>query len=439
MPVLDVQRLLEATRQRSQQLRTRRRLLAGSVVVAVAAAIAIPIAALSAGSSRQAVIVSPGPSTPTTAAKSLIPPAPGPTTIVAVPDVVGQTYFPTASIAIASANLVSKYQLEHSATVSAGTVIVQSPAAGSTVSSDTTVSLGVSIGPADIPGAQPCRAANLKVVPGEPVSEDTGQRTTDWSLTNLANSCVLEGYPTVTALDSQGRVLGFSYSHSGDQMTTAAAPQPVYLPKGSSAWIRLNKYRCDIQTQDTAASLRLNLPSGGGTLSLSAAFSYCSEAPSLTIAVSPFEPVEMLLSSIPNTSIGPLAVQLTASPVVASPGHDLTYTITVTNLGTTPLNGVSARLPLPAYVGWVSWSPNCQGQGPTFTCSFGGDSTSPPPGPQAQLQSGQSQSASITTTVDTSPTVQSFSATVTASATAPSGQVTATVTTATVTNTRAKS
>jgi len=78
-------------------------------------------------------------------------------------------------------------------------------------------------------------------------------------------------------------------------MTTGALPQPVYLPTGSAAWIRLNKYRCDIAAQDTTMTMRVSLPSGGGTLDLPAALDYCAEAPSLTIAVSPFEPVEMLL------------------------------------------------------------------------------------------------------------------------------------------------
>lgn len=127
-------------------------------------------------------------------------------------------------------------------------------------------------------------------------------------------------------------------------------------------------------------------------------------------------------------SSGPLGVELTASPDPVRPGSHLTYTITVTNLGTTPISNVSARLPLPQYVQWVSWSPNCQGQGPTFTCTFVSNGTYSPPGPQSRLQPGQSQSATITTTVDSSPTVPSFAAIVTASGTAPSGQVTASAT-----------
>ncbi len=142
----------------------------------------------------------------------------------------------------------------------------------------------------------PGEAAHLEVQPGPAVSEATGQHTRDWSFTNLGGPCVLDGYPAVLALDSDRRVLGYSYSHSGDQMTTGAMPQPVYLPKGSAAWIRMNKYRCDIGVEDTTSIFQFTLPSGGGTLDTPGSLEYCAEAPSLTIAVSPFEPVALLLS-----------------------------------------------------------------------------------------------------------------------------------------------
>lgn len=63
MPELDSQRLLEATKRRSGQLRSKRRLLGGGIAAALAVAIAIPAVALSAGADRQGVTVSPGPST----------------------------------------------------------------------------------------------------------------------------------------------------------------------------------------------------------------------------------------------------------------------------------------------------------------------------------------------------------------------------------------
>lgn len=272
------------------------RLAARLSALGLAVAVAIFMTGCSSGHRRTA---------PSSVASSIssttssLPPLPGATTtVVAVPDVVGQV-FQTAEGTLASANLVSQYRLEHTATVTAGSVIAQSPAPGSVVPSETTVTTVVSIGPSSIPGAKPCLAADLTGQPGPPVSEATGQHTRDFSLLNIGRPCLLNGYPAVEALDNQGRVLGYSYSHSGDQMTTGEAPQPVYLPHGSAAWIRLNKYRCDIGIDDTASMLKLTLPSSGGTLDLPFSLDYCSQSPSLTIAVSPFEPVEMLVNPSP--------------------------------------------------------------------------------------------------------------------------------------------
>ncbi len=70
---MDVQRLLEATKTRSHQLRTRRRLLAGGIAALIAAAVAIPAAVLPGRSTRHGVVVSPGPSTPSTVSDAADP------------------------------------------------------------------------------------------------------------------------------------------------------------------------------------------------------------------------------------------------------------------------------------------------------------------------------------------------------------------------------
>ncbi|MBO0835174.1 MAG: PASTA domain-containing protein [Actinobacteria bacterium] len=220
------------------------------------------------------------------------------TNLVTIPNLVGQVY-ETAQMRVAMANLPTGYRLEHSATVVAGSVISQTPAAGARVTSQTTVTIVVSIGPSSIAGAQPCQAAHLKVRRGPPVSEMTQQRTADWSFTNLAAPCLLDGYPAVAALDKAGQVLGFRYTHSGDQMTTGAMPMPVYLPAGSTSWIRMNRSGCVTGVQDTATTLRLTLPAGGGTLDVPAAIDFCADTFGRIFAVSPFEPVRLLLNSSP--------------------------------------------------------------------------------------------------------------------------------------------
>ncbi|MHB8506478.1 MAG: DUF4232 domain-containing protein [Acidimicrobiales bacterium] len=228
------------------------------------------------------------------------------TDVVVVPNVVGQDYG-VAQLRLAttgSMGLQVAYRLVHDASVLAGKVVIQSPAAGVTVSSNRTVTLTVSEGPAQAPGAPPCTSRDLRPRNGPSVSEASGQHTLDIDLQNVSRStCVLDGHPRVSMLDSHGRQLAFRYTHQGDQMTTRAAPFSVYLPPGAKAWVRLNKYRCDIVSTDYAATVILGLPPGDGSFLIPLPaqtrdeyFSYCGEVASLTIAVSPFEPVSMLLS-----------------------------------------------------------------------------------------------------------------------------------------------
>jgi hypothetical protein len=218
-------------------------------------------------------------------------------TRVTVPDVVGKNY-QDAQIDMGTVGSVT-YRFVHNPTVFAGNVIAQSPAAGRTVDEGAAVTLTVSIGPAAVPGSEPCIAAALRPGPGERVSEMTGQHTLDVSLTNISRStCVLSGYPVVKLLDAHGRALDFSYSHSGDGMTTGAKPSPIYLLPAGEAWARINKYRCDIAPIDTASTVVFELPDDGGSIHIIKPhyyYDYCQEAPSLTVRVSPFEPVEALL------------------------------------------------------------------------------------------------------------------------------------------------
>lgn len=227
-----------------------------------------------------------------------------PTTLadVTVPDVVGKNYA-VAQMQMATTGtygLYVKYRFVHSSTALAGRVITQSPGAGATAKPGVEVTLRVSIGPANVPGSGPCQAGALRARPGTRVSEATGQHTLDVSLTNIsASTCVLEGYPVVKLLDARGRALGFRYSHRADQMTTGAKPSPVYLPPKAEAWARINKYRCDIATTDVAYSVVLELPRHGADVSMTKSqypiFDYCQEAANLSVAVSPFEPVEAFL------------------------------------------------------------------------------------------------------------------------------------------------
>jgi hypothetical protein len=222
---------------------------------------------------------------------------------VTVRNVVGKNY-PAAQLEMATTGtygLNVGYRFVHASSALADEVVAQSPRAGATAKVGSEVTLSVSIGPADVPGAKPWAAPALRAQLAPPVSEATGQHTLDVSLTNTSRSpCVLEGYPVVELLDANGHILDFKYLHEGDPMTTRAEPSPVYLPPKAQAWARVNKYRCDIASTDTASTVVLELPRNGGNMSLAKSqypvFAYCQEAASLTVTVSPFEPVELLLS-----------------------------------------------------------------------------------------------------------------------------------------------
>jgi Protein of unknown function (DUF4232)/PASTA domain len=282
--------------------RVRRRRLVRRALAAVAACIAIAGTVLGA-----TWALGSGPTTtkldvvaPPTAATTSYPPVSGARTAV-TPDVVGQNY-DQAELDMVNAGLGPTYVWVHSPDIPAGIVIAQSPAADMPFSPLTGGGdLTVSIGPASVAGARPCRAIDLSARRGAPISEATGAGTVDWGLTNVSDhTCVLDGYPAISLVDSAGHTLGFTYIHAGDQMTTGAAPAPVYLPPNSEAWVRFNKYRCDLPAQDTATSMVLRLAAGGGILQLSTTFEYCQETPSLMVYVSPFEPVEGLLYPSPN-------------------------------------------------------------------------------------------------------------------------------------------
>lgn len=310
MPRNDVERLLHKTKRRSRQLRNRRRFIGTTAAVAVAAAVTIPTALLAGSSSRQGVIISPPPpnSTPSSISSTTAPAV----EIAVLPDVVGETV-DTAEAKMLSAGVGVGFAVAPSSSVPPGSVIAQAPPPGTRGSPLTTATLTLSIGPLDVPGTGPCRAVDLKAEPGtQPVSEATNQRTFDWSFMNVSSAtCYLYGYGTVTALDSAGRTLDFTVSH-GDQETTAGPPAPVFLAPGSQAWLRFNREGCALPAPDRATTTLLEPPAGGGRLRLATRFDYCpSQTGGTVIAVSPFEPVELLLSGgtqPPNAALSPASV-----------------------------------------------------------------------------------------------------------------------------------
>ncbi|MHB8576874.1 MAG: DUF4232 domain-containing protein [Dehalococcoidia bacterium] len=140
----------------------------------------------------------------------------------------------------------------------------------------------------------PCRSAALRLGLGGEIAEPTGQHSLSLTLANLsASACVLFGYPGVALLDATGQVLPFDYTRAGDQVVTAHRPTPVILPAGGSAFVTINKYRCDRGDQSMATIIRLIPPGEMVPLTLSLAgatttLAYCGAGdPGSTMAVSP--------------------------------------------------------------------------------------------------------------------------------------------------------
>jgi hypothetical protein len=68
---------------------------------------------------------------------------------------------------------------------------------------------------------------------------------------------------------------------------------PVVLSHGETAWVVLNKYRCDLKRHATVHRTDVRLAGAGpvGTVKPAASWSYCGPGdPGSTMHVSPFEP-----------------------------------------------------------------------------------------------------------------------------------------------------
>lgn len=95
-----------------------------------------------------------------------------------------------------------------------------------------------------------CRASQLRPGVGPRISEPTGQLTVVFTITNLGSGpCNFRGYPNVRLEDSSGHVLSFHYRDMGDQVITGNAARTVGVGPGATAYVAINKYRCDLRDQ----------------------------------------------------------------------------------------------------------------------------------------------------------------------------------------------
>jgi hypothetical protein len=117
-----------------------------------------------------------------------------------------------------------------------------------------------------------CAPAQLKLARTGLVPEATQQHTWVIGLRNTgAARCVLDGYPGITLLDSHRARLPYSVHRGGDQMLTSAAPMPVWLAPGGTAYFGINKNACIARSTDLATVIRVIPPGARTALTLTAA------------------------------------------------------------------------------------------------------------------------------------------------------------------------
>jgi hypothetical protein len=153
--------------------------------------------------------------------------------------------------------------------------------------------------------AMRCRAGVLGLRPGAYVSPMTGEHAVMYALTNRGSvTCTLDGYPRVVLYSARGVALPFRYTNGGGAHATHNKPATVALAPGASAYVLVAKYRCDLGTVRTAATIQLTVPAAGGVTfagreaaggSGSVGLSYCRggrDDPGQIVAVSPIEPTQ---------------------------------------------------------------------------------------------------------------------------------------------------
>ena len=143
-------------------------------------------------------------------------------------------------------------------------------------------------------GTHMCTLSQLHLSLGPDISAATGQNPSAIRLTNRGHSCSLYGYPRIQLTDASAKLIPFRVADSGDQTVTSKPPAQVRVPSRGDAWVVLNKYRCDLGDRRQVRTLRVALPGGSGTATLSFPghhdWSYCGAGdPGSTIHVSPFE------------------------------------------------------------------------------------------------------------------------------------------------------
>jgi Protein of unknown function (DUF4232) len=147
-----------------------------------------------------------------------------------------------------------------------------------------------------VPSDVRCTPAQLQLVRQGLVAEAAQQLTWVIGLRNTAAAgCGLDGYPGIVLLDSRGIRLPYGFRAGGDQMLTSAAPAPVWLRPGGTAYFGMNKNACIVRDIDLATVIRVISPGARSALTLPAPsqriMDYCGHGVAGSVVdISPVEP-----------------------------------------------------------------------------------------------------------------------------------------------------
>jgi hypothetical protein len=127
------------------------------------------------------------------------------------------------------------------------------------------------------------------------VSEATGQNSFILTLKNTSSApCYLDGYPHVELADETGKPIPFRYRSGGDQMITSLSPTVIMLAPGQTAYLMINKYRCDTGDKTPSRLVRVTPPGDAAALRMAVGdrpdLAYCGPGdPGSVVDVSPVE------------------------------------------------------------------------------------------------------------------------------------------------------
>jgi hypothetical protein len=151
--------------------------------------------------------------------------------------------------------------------------------------------------------------SQFAITVGPYVSEATGQHTLALRLENRGSvTCVLDGYPRAALYDATGAI-PFVVKNGGDQMITSDPPKPIKIPPDGTAFVVINKYRCDSGGLRGTRQIKISSDSrasGNASIAFDEPYTipmpyripdYCGKGdPGSTLTVSPF--VETLRAAL---------------------------------------------------------------------------------------------------------------------------------------------